>query len=134
MSATRLARESVPARDPKRIERLWRDRPQFAAQAAAATVAGPLAVTAVKAWRLKESVGGRRYTVVKVTAQNGVSGYGEGGPVRGVELADAKAKVMGRRASELEFFRHALVDCPPAEAAISNACLDLLARHGKVPL
>jgi galactonate dehydratase len=134
MSATRFAREGVPARDPKRIERLWRDRPQFAAQAAAATAAGPLAITAVKAWRLKEPAGGRRYSVVKVTAQNGVSGYGEGGPVRGVGLADAKAKVMGRRASDLEFFRHALADCPPAEAAISNACLDLLARHGKVPL
>ena len=132
------------ARDPKRIERLWRDRPEFAPQGAAgprpgATAgtgagAGPLTIAAMRTWRIKEPVGGRRYTVVRLETRGGVAGYGEGGPVKGVEIAEAKPRILGRRAVEQEYFRHIFAASPAIEAAVSNACLDILARQGKAPL
>jgi galactonate dehydratase len=88
----------------------------------------------MRAWRIKEPAGGRRYTVVRIETRGGVAGYGEGGPIRGVHIGEAKALVVGRRAVEQEYFRHALAATPELEAAVSNACLDVLARHGKVPL
>ena len=124
------------ARDPKRLERLWRDRPQFAPQGApaGATSAGPLTITGMRAWRIKEPAGGRRYTVVRLETRGGVAGYGEGGPVKGIDLADARPRVLGRRAVENEYFRHIFAASPAIEAAVSNACLDILSRHGKAPL
>jgi len=132
------------ARDPKRIERLWRDRPEFAPQGAAgprpgATAgtgagAGPLTIAAMRTWRIKEPVGGRRYTVVRLETRGGVAGYGEGGPVKGIEIAEAKPRILGRRAVEQEYFRHIFAASPAIEAAVSNACLDILARQGKAPL
>ena len=124
----------APARDPKRLERLWRDRPQFAPQGAAAGGTGPLTITAMRAWRIKEPAGGRRYTVVRLETRGGVAGYGEGGPVSGIDLADARPRVLGRRAVETEYFRHLFAASPAIEAAVSNACLDILSRHGKAPL
>jgi len=124
------------ARDPKRLERLWRDRPQFAPQGgpAEATSAGPLTITGMRAWRIKEPASGRRYTVVRLETRGGVAGYGEGGPVKGIDLADARPRVLGRRAVENEYFRHIFAASPAIEAAVSNACLDILSRHGKAPL
>jgi len=84
------------------------------------------------AWRLKEPVSGRRYTVVKLQAQTGETGYGEGGPAPGPEIADARAAVIGRRASDSEFIRARLNG--PMEAAISNAMLDLVSKSCKLPI
>ena len=137
---------TAPARDPRRLERLWRDRPQFAPQGAAAgsagaaagtgtgADAGPLTITGMRAWRIKEPAGGRRYTVVRLETRGGAAGYGEGGPVTGIDLADARPRVLGRRAVETEYFRHLFAASPAIEAAVSNACLDILSRHGKAPL
>ena len=134
----------APARDPKRLERLWRDRPQFAPQGApagsagtaadAGAGAGPLTITAMRSWRIKEPTGGRRYTVVRLETRGGVAGYGEGGPVKSIDIAEARPRVLGRRAVENEYFRHTFAASPAIEAAVSNACLDILARHGKAPL
>lgn len=122
------------ARDPKRLERLWRDRPTFAPQAANGTAASPLTITGMRAWRIKEPVGGRRYTVVEIETRGGIAGYGEGGVTRGVHITEARPLVVGRRAADQEYFRQALAATPAIEAAVSNACLDVLARQGKVPL
>jgi galactonate dehydratase len=130
------------ARDPKRLERLWRDRPSFApqagqagsGQAGAAAASTPLTIANIRAWRVKEPAGGRRYTVVKVETRGGAAGYGEGAAIEGIAFTRAKPLIVGRRAVEQEYFRHALAATPALEAAVSNACLDAVARHAKVPL
>lgn len=96
--------------------------------------AHPLAVAGFRAWRLKEPVSGRRYTVVKLTSQSGVTGYGEGGPSTATDIADARAAAMGRRATESEFIRHRLVAAPAMEAAVSNAMLELISKSKGLPI
>ena len=94
----------------------------------------PLTINAFRAWRLKEPVSGRRYTVVKLQSQSGDTGYGEGGPVPATEIVEARTTVMGRRANESEFIRARLAAIPTMEAAVSNAMLDLLSKSKKVPI
>jgi galactonate dehydratase len=94
----------------------------------------PLAISSCRAWRLREPVSGRRYTVVKLTAQSGATGYGEGGPVAGADFAEARTAVIGRRATESEFIRHRLAAFPTLEAAVSNAMLDLVSRSKGIPI
>ena len=94
----------------------------------------PLAITALRAWRLKEPVSGRRYTVVKLQSQGGDTGFGEGGPASGLEIADARAAVVGRRATESEFIRARLNGSPAMEAAVTNAMLDCVSRAKKLPI
>src|SRR5712692_3554678 len=96
--------------------RLW-DLPVFAPQLQAAT--DRLTVTNLRAWRLREPASGRRYTVVRVESRGGEVGYGEGGPAPASEIAEAKAAVVGRRATEAEFVRHRLTAAPAMEAAIN---------------
>jgi galactonate dehydratase len=94
----------------------------------------PLEVAQFHAWRLKEPVSGRRYTVVEIQSRNGGTGYGEGGPCTAAEIAEARAALNGRRASEWEFIRARLSKAPAIEAAVNNAMLDLLARSRNVPI
>jgi galactonate dehydratase len=94
----------------------------------------PLSIAQVRAWRLKEPVSGRRYTVVKLQSQGGDEGYGEGGPATAIEITEAKTAVIGRRATESEFIRARLKTIPSLEAAINNAMLDLMSRSRKVPI
>jgi galactonate dehydratase len=94
----------------------------------------PLAIAAFRAWRLREPVSGRRYTVVKLQSQSGETGYGEGGPVPAGEIVEARTAAIGRRANESEFIRQRLAGIPSMEAAVSNAMLDLLSKSKKVPI
>ena len=94
----------------------------------------PLTITALRGWRLMEPVSGRRYTVVKLQSQGGESGYGEGGPAAGGDVAEARAAVVGRRATESEFIRARLNSSPAMEAAVGNAMLDLVSRAKKLPI
>jgi galactonate dehydratase len=94
----------------------------------------PLSIAQVRAWRLKEPVSSRRYTVVKLQSQSGDTGYGEGGPATAAEIAEAKTAVTGRRATESEFIRARLKTIPAMEAAINNAMLDLISRSRKIPI
>ena len=96
--------------------------------------AHPMAIAQFRAWRLKEPVSGRRYTVVKLQSQSGDTGYGEGGPAAAAEIVEARAAVMGRRASESEFIRARLTALPAMEAAVGNAMLDLVSKSRKVPI
>ncbi len=95
---------------------------------------GPFAIASLHGWRLREPDSGRRYSVVRITSQTGVSGYGEGGPITPSELAEARSALTGRRATELEFVRHRFVGTPAVEAAVGNALLDLSARAAGVPI
>jgi galactonate dehydratase len=83
---------------------------------------------------LREPDSGRRYTNVRVTSQSGASGFGEGGPIKGVDFAEARTLLTGRRATGLELVRSRLAAMPSLEAAVSNALLDLSARVAGVPL
>jgi galactonate dehydratase len=94
----------------------------------------PLEIVQFQAWRLKEPVSGRRYTVVELQARSGETGYGEGGPVPAAEIVEARAAIQGRRATESEFVRARLDAIPAMEAAVGNAMLDLLSKSRKVPI
>jgi galactonate dehydratase len=94
----------------------------------------PLEIAQFQAWRLKEPVSGRRYTVVELQSRSGETGYGEGGPVPAAEIVEARAAIQGRRATESEFVRARLAGIPAMEAAVGNAMLDLLSKSRKVPI
>jgi len=111
----------------------WPDLPAFAPpQATSAT--DRLTITGLRAWRLKEPVSGRRYTVVKLESRGGTIGFGEGAQIHGSDIAEAKTAVVGRRSTETEFIRHALDRIPAMEAAVTNAMLDLTSRSTNVPI
>ena len=59
----------------------------------------PLKIAQFRAWRVKEPVSNRRYTVVRLQSQPGIAGYGEGGPTPAAEIVAARAAVMDRRAT-----------------------------------
>jgi len=94
----------------------------------------PLAITSLRAWRIREPVSGRRYTVLKLESRGGIFGYGEGGPAVAADIAQAKTAVVGRRPTDAEFVRHNLARLPAMEAAVNNAMLDLAARSANVPI
>jgi galactonate dehydratase len=94
----------------------------------------PLRIVDFRAWRVKEPVSNRRYTVVRLKSQAGTSGYGEGGPSLAAEIAEARAAAMDRRATDAEFIRAALRHLPALEAAVGNAMLDLVSRAKNVPI
>jgi galactonate dehydratase len=94
----------------------------------------PLNIAQFRAWRVKEPVSNRRYTVICLKSQGGTSGYGEGGPALAAEIEAARAAVIGRRATESELIRAALRQSPSMEAAVNNAMLDLVSRTKNVPI
>lgn len=94
----------------------------------------PLAIASVHGWRLCEPDSGRRYSVLRVTAENGLSGYGEGGPIKAADVEEARKTLKGCRATALEFVRHQFAATPAVEAALGNALLDLSARAMGIPL
>ncbi|MEP6717250.1 MAG: enolase C-terminal domain-like protein [Terriglobia bacterium] len=94
----------------------------------------PLKIVQFRAWRVKEPVSDRRYTVVRLQSQGGAFGFGEGGPTLAAEIAAAKAVTIGRRATESEFIRSALRRTPSLEAAVNNAMLDLASRAHNMPI
>src|SRR5690349_5726598 len=94
----------------------------------------PLKIAQFRAWRVKEPVSNRRYTVVRLQSQGGVSGYGEGGIATAAEIVAARAVTVDRRATESEFIRSALRRTPSLEAAVNNAMLDLVSRAKNVPI
>jgi galactonate dehydratase len=114
------------------MKKHWNNVPSFAPFAPSAN--DPLAITGFKAWRLREPVSERRYTVVKVESRSGLAGYGEGGSSLGAEIAAARLAVVGRRATDSEFIRHQLASYPAMEAAVNNAFLDLVGKSTKVPI
>jgi hypothetical protein len=79
---------------------------------------GAFAIESFRAWRLREPDSGRRYSVIRITSQTGVSGYGEGGPIKSAEFAEARNALTGRRATALEFVRHQFAGTPALEAAL----------------
>jgi galactonate dehydratase len=114
------------------MEKHWRGQAAFAPPAAAGD--DRLVITSLRAWRVREPVSQRRYTVVKLESRGGAIGYGEGGAAVGTDIAEATAAIAGRRATDAEFIRHRLAAFPAMEAAVNNAMLDLAARAADAPV
>jgi galactonate dehydratase len=114
------------------MKKHWRDLPVFAPPVEAAS--DKLALTGFRAWRLREPVSERRYTVVRLESRGGAVGFGEGGPSNASGLAEARAAVAGRSATDSEFIRHRLARLPALEAAVNNAMIDLVARSANLPI
>jgi galactonate dehydratase len=115
------------------IKKHWRHLPIFAPpQVSSAN--DPLTVAAMKAWRLREPISGRSYTVVKLESRGGTVGFGEGGALRAADVTTARSVVIGRLATESEFVRNALAAIPALEAAVNNAMLDLMGRAKHLPV
>jgi galactonate dehydratase len=100
----------------------------------AAAADDPLAITGFKAWRVREPVSERRYTVIRLESRSGVKGYGEGAHSVATDVAAAKSAIMGHRATDNEFIRTALASHPAMEAAVNNAMLDLVSTSTNVPI
>jgi galactonate dehydratase len=114
------------------MRRRWRDLPVFAPPPQDAS--DRLAIVNLRAWRLREPVSGRRYTILRLESRGGLAGYGEGGQAPATEIAAARAAVTGRRATEAEFVRHRLASLPAMETAVNNALLDLLGKSTNTPI
>ncbi len=117
------------------MRKRWRDLPAFSqAATSAANASDPMAITSLRAWRLREPVSQRRYTVIRIETRGGVTGYGEGGPVKGADIADIRSAVIGRLASDQELIRLRLAGWPALEAAVNNALFDVLGKATKTPV
>jgi galactonate dehydratase len=114
------------------MRRRWRDLPVFAPAPQSAT--DRLTISSLRAWRLREPASGRRYTVLRLESKGGNTGYGEGGPAQATDIAEAKAAVVGIRATQTELIRHRLAASPAMEAAVNNALVDLLAKSANTPI
>jgi hypothetical protein len=65
------------------MKKNWRDLPAFSPPQASP---GRLTITGLRAWRLKEPVSGRRYTVVRAESAAG-AGWGKGGAASAQQVA-----------------------------------------------
>lgn len=93
-----------------------------------------LEIRALDAWVLREPVSRRAYTVVRLTAEDGLHGYGECGEVEASESGAARRVVLGRPATSYEAVRLALHETPRVGAAINAAMLDLVGQATKAPV
>jgi galactonate dehydratase len=104
--------------------------------AAAARDADGLAITGLRALRLREPDSRRSYTVVRVETRSGLTGFGECGAVADAELdlERVRAIVLGKPATAYEVVCRALADLGAVEAAITMALLDIVGRHARAPV
>ncbi len=93
-----------------------------------------LEVSDLHAWPLREPSSGRRYTVVRIRTQSGITGYGECGPATADQLSTSGRVVAGRPASSYEVVRQQLISLPSLQAAVNIALLDILGKQAKVPI
>lgn len=100
-------------------------RLRLAAQATPIST-GPDAIKAGRLWRTP------RFSVVKITTANGLSGYGECAPIEQSEFDAALAKIQGRPATSREVIRTLITG--PVEAAINMALLDITGKIAKAPI
>lgn len=89
-----------------------------------------MTVTDFRSWNVREPGSGRRYSVIRIQAGAGLTGFGECREVP----ADAKQKVLGLDASAFEAARKRLESDPGLNAAFNMAALDVLGKAAKAPL
>src|SRR5258707_10270686 len=94
------------------MKKHWRDLAAFAPPPAGDD---RLAITGLRAWRLREPASQRRYTVVKLESRGGTAGYGEGASAVATDVTEARSAIAGRRATDAEFMRSRLAGFPAME-------------------
>src|SRR5262245_21345339 len=90
----------------------------------AATDAG-MNVSGMRVYPLREPRSGRRYSLLKVVSESGLSGFGECEAVSASDLAKATQIVVGKPATGYEVIRQQLLPLPGLQAAINVAMLDI---------
>lgn len=95
---------------------------------------GGLAIAAIRAWRLREPVSGRRYAVLRLQSRSGLAGFGECAALSSEDLEFAARVLPGQPATAVEPLARLLAGRPALNAAVNIAALDLAARFAKVPL
>jgi galactonate dehydratase len=93
-----------------------------------------LEISDVSAHRLREPDSHRQYTVIRLRTRNGTVGYGETSFVSADDLAQARQRLLGQRATACEPVRQRLASVPHLEAAINVALLDILGKHTRTPV
>lgn len=100
----------------------------------ASSTASPLAVASLRAFPLREPVSRRSYTVVKLTTNSGITGYGECGAASPSDIAKATSVVQGKPATAVEIIRTQLAPVANMQAAVNMALLDIVGKHTKAPI
>jgi galactonate dehydratase len=95
-----------------------------------------LAVTGLRAVRVREPVSRRSYTVLRVETRSGLTGFGEcsAGALTEAELERLRALVLGKPSTAYEVVGRALAGLGAVEAAITMALLDVVGRHARAPV
>jgi galactonate dehydratase len=87
----------------------------------------------LRAWPLRERASGRRYSVIRLTADSGLRGYGECGDVTAAGLAEARRLVLGQPETAYEVVRQRLARLPDLQAAVNIALLDIAGKLARAP-
>jgi galactonate dehydratase len=93
-----------------------------------------LAIKDIKAWTLREPVSKRAFTIVKITTNSGVIGFGESAPLSGAEFSLAKKTILGITATSFEAIAPFLAGVPTARAALNIGMLDIVGKVTKAPV
>jgi galactonate dehydratase len=102
----------------------------IALQAAAATPKDSHSITDLRTYPLREPASGRTYTVVRLSTQSGLIGWGEAGRVSAAEAERARSVVMGRPATAYAV----TTTGTPLDPAINSAMLDITAKACSAPV
>ncbi len=95
---------------------------------------GPLVISDLHAYPLREPVSRRTYTIIKVKTSSGLAGYGETPRVTQEELASVGEAIRSRQATEIEVIRKELASMPRLRAAVNMALLDIIGKFTNSPL
>ncbi len=107
----------------------------FVAQASAREKdSGPLQISGLRPFPVREPESGRRYTILKIATRAGISGYGETSDLTGPEMVEALRVIQGRQATAFAVFRRELAGMPGVRAAVDMALLDIVGQHVKAPV
>lgn len=87
-------------------------------------------ISDIRIYPMREPASGRSYTVVRLSTQAGLIGWGEAGQVDAVQVEKARAKLIGRPATA---FAVSLTDTP-LDAAINCAMLDIAGKVLSAPI
>ncbi|MBM3725557.1 MAG: hypothetical protein FJW40_09050 [Acidobacteria bacterium] len=99
-----------------------------------ASPGGGLTVTSIDAYPLREPGTGRRYTVLRVKAQGGATGFGECSGLTAAQLDQTRGIVVGQPATAYEVLERRLAGTPTAQCGVVMALLDLCGKAAKAPV
>jgi galactonate dehydratase len=93
-----------------------------------------LEIAAVRAWRLREPVSRRTYSVIRVQTKNGIAGYGECATASAAEVAETTRLLSGKPATSFEVIASLVHAMPCLQAGVNMALLDIVGKSVKAPV